>query len=79
MHEPVLLNEVLTLLNPQKGDLYLDATAGFGGHAQAILKITKKYQDSVLVDRDQMAIDYLRTEFANKGLSKIIFMKPQSC
>jgi 16S rRNA (cytosine1402-N4)-methyltransferase len=71
MHEPVLLTEVLALLNPKKGDLYLDATAGFGGHAQAILKITEKYQGSVLVDRDQMAIDYLRTEFANKSL-KII-------
>jgi 16S rRNA (cytosine1402-N4)-methyltransferase len=71
MHEPVLLSEVLELLHPKKGEIYLDATAGFGGHAQAIFAVTKKYQGSVLVDRDQMAIDYLRARFTNKGL-KII-------
>lgn len=68
MHEPVLLSEVLETLNPQKGESYLDATAGYGGHASAILERTENYQTSVLVDRDQMAVDHLHKTFTNKGV-----------
>ena len=32
-HVPVLLEAVLQQLNPQKGESYLDLTAGYGGHA----------------------------------------------
>lgn len=69
MHEPVLLQEVLEALAPQKGDSYLDATAGYGGHSSAILERTQNYHASVLVDRDKMAIDHLRTQFASKEIS----------
>ena len=68
MHEPVLLQEVLEALAPKKGESYLDATAGYGGHSGAILALTTNYADSVLVDRDQMAIDHLRTLFNEKGV-----------
>ena len=33
IHKPVLLNEVLLLLDPKENDRYLDLTAGYGGHA----------------------------------------------
>ena len=69
MHEPVLLNEVVTLLNPKEGETYLDLTAGYGGHSSQILEITKNYNGSVLVDRDQMSIDYLEERFHGKGIS----------
>ncbi len=36
-HTPVLLKEVIGLLNVKKGGLYIDATAGEGGHLRAIL------------------------------------------
>lgn len=66
MHEPVLLSEILEALKPQKGESYLDATAGYGGHSGAILELTQNYESSVLVDRDQMAIDHLRAAFDSK-------------
>lgn len=36
-HRPICVQEVLEVLDPRPGDLGLDATLGFGGHAQAIL------------------------------------------
>jgi 16S rRNA (cytosine1402-N4)-methyltransferase len=69
MHEPVLLNETIELLRPKEGDSYLDATAGYGGHARQILTRTKNYNNSVLVDRDKAANDYLNQEFNNLGVT----------
>ena len=37
-HQPVLLDEVITFLNPQPGQIFLDATLGHGGHTIEILK-----------------------------------------
>ncbi|PJE75470.1 16S rRNA (cytosine(1402)-N(4))-methyltransferase [Candidatus Uhrbacteria bacterium CG10_big_fil_rev_8_21_14_0_10_48_11] len=39
-HTPVLLDEVLTYLNPQPNQNFIDATFGGGGHTAAILKAT---------------------------------------
>lgn len=61
-HIPVLLDEVLTLLAPQKGESFLDLTAGYGGHASKVLERTLQQSSTTLVDRDQHAIDYLRDQ-----------------
>ena len=37
-HRPVLLDEVLAVLDPQPGHVVVDCTAGFGGHALELLK-----------------------------------------
>ncbi|HUS52322.1 MAG TPA: 16S rRNA (cytosine(1402)-N(4))-methyltransferase RsmH [Candidatus Bathyarchaeia archaeon] len=37
-HKPVLLKEVLKFLEVERGEKYLDATIGEGGHTEAILK-----------------------------------------
>ena len=66
LHVPVLLEDVLALLHPQLGENYLDLTAGYGGHARAILDTTLNYAESTLVDRDEMAHRHL-TEFSEKG------------
>ena len=62
-HVPVLLDEVLKYLDPQAGESYLDLTAGYGGHAAAILERTGSLTQAVLVDRDINAVDALRQEF----------------
>jgi 16S rRNA (cytosine1402-N4)-methyltransferase len=56
----------LQLLNPKKGEAYLDLTAGYGGHAKAFLEATENYTDAVLVDRDDYAITRLKA-LSNKG------------
>ena len=37
-HQPVLLGEVLAALSPQVGDVVVDCTLGYGGHAVELLK-----------------------------------------
>ncbi len=69
-HTPVLLHEVLTTLKPQNGDTYLDLTAGYGGHASAILAKTG-YAFSTLVDRDINAIGVLDRLFADRKVEII--------
>lgn len=66
LHYPVLLSEVLAILAPRPKDTYLDLTAGYAGHAREILDVTRQYKDSVLVDRDEFAVEYLREEFGSK-------------
>jgi 16S rRNA (cytosine1402-N4)-methyltransferase len=65
-HIPVLLEATLRTLDPQSGQTYLDLTAGYGGHASAVLEKTGNYQGSVLVDRDDYAIEHL-SPLAEKG------------
>lgn len=49
-HVPVLLNEMLTALNPQESGVYLDATFGGGGYTKAILDAA--HCDVIALDRD---------------------------
>ena len=63
LHTPVLLSEVLAGLDPKPGESYLDLTAGYGGHASEILDVTQQFKDSYLIDRDEFAINYLKSKF----------------
>lgn len=69
LHVPVLSSEVLTYLDPQAGDRYLDLTGGYGGHASAVLERTGCPERAVLVDRDQNAIRQLETRFTGTEVS----------
>lgn len=62
LHEPVLLTQVLTYLAPKPGESYLDLTAGYGGHAKAILEHTAAPDKIVLVDRDINAVEQLQSQ-----------------
>jgi len=51
-HYPVMLNQVLSIISPQRGGTYIDCTFGGGGYSKAILKFpgTKV----VAIDRDKL-------------------------
>jgi 16S rRNA (cytosine1402-N4)-methyltransferase len=38
LHEPVMVPEVLALLEPSRGGLFVDCTVGLGGHSRALLE-----------------------------------------
>lgn len=69
LHKPVMLNEVLALLHPESGESYLDLTAGYGGHASEILAVTRNYKDSVLCDRDEFAMEFLKGKYESEPIN----------
>ncbi len=50
VHEPVMVEEVLEALRPEKGRFFLDATCGTGGHSLAIAE--RISSEAVLVSND---------------------------
>jgi 16S rRNA (cytosine1402-N4)-methyltransferase len=53
-HEPVMVSEVVDLLAPARGGLFVDCTVGLGGHSRALLEAGASH---VLgLDRDQAAL-----------------------
>jgi 16S rRNA (cytosine1402-N4)-methyltransferase len=65
-HLPVMLDEVVRVLRPQAGESYFDGTAGYGGHAAAILGLTGQEERAVLVDRDKQAAQALQSRFEHR-------------
>lgn len=55
-HKPVLLEEVVRLLRPRSGGVYVDATLGGGGHTEAILRASNPAGRVLAFDRDREAI-----------------------
>jgi 16S rRNA (cytosine1402-N4)-methyltransferase len=51
-HIPVLMDEVLGVLHPKPGEIYIDCTAGLGGHAAAVGAILGSAGRVVLNDLD---------------------------
>lgn len=62
IHVPVLLKEVVEALNPQKGDVVIDGTAGAGGHAREILGRIGEEGSMLLVDWDDETVRTLEKE-----------------
>ncbi|HYM25715.1 MAG TPA: 16S rRNA (cytosine(1402)-N(4))-methyltransferase RsmH [Vicinamibacterales bacterium] len=65
MHVPVMTSEALSYLQPQRGGLFVDCTAGLGGHSRALLEAGA---DRVIgIDRDPDALAAARTGLARWG------------
>jgi 16S rRNA (cytosine1402-N4)-methyltransferase len=54
-HIPVLLHETLELLDPQPGDVVIDATFGAGGHSRALAQRIGATGTLIAIDRDPTA------------------------
>ncbi|MDA8078555.1 MAG: 16S rRNA (cytosine(1402)-N(4))-methyltransferase RsmH [Nitrospiraceae bacterium] len=55
-HLPVLVREVIELLSPKEGGIYIDATVGLGGHSEEILKVIGQDGKVIGIDRDREAL-----------------------
>jgi 16S rRNA (cytosine1402-N4)-methyltransferase len=52
-HYPVMLNQVLSIISPQRGGTYIDCTFGAGGYSEEILKFTNS--NVIALDRDKLS------------------------
>lgn len=62
-----MLDEVLEHLRPRPGEVFLDGTAGGGGHAAALVERIRPGGQLVLLDRDREALERLMARFGRQG------------
>jgi 16S rRNA (cytosine1402-N4)-methyltransferase len=65
-HQPVMVEEVLKLLEPGRGSRFLDATVGGGGHAQRILESNSE-ATLIGLDQDSDAVSAARERLVEFG------------
>ncbi|MFQ5606570.1 MAG: 16S rRNA (cytosine(1402)-N(4))-methyltransferase RsmH [Candidatus Zixiibacteriota bacterium] len=75
-HEPVLLRQVVDWLALREGGVFVDFTAGAGGHLAAIAGASAADTALYGFDRDQSAIDIARSRLSSLTQLKGIFHAP---
>lgn len=55
-HTPIMVKQVLSLLGPGRGGIFVDGTLGGGGHAEAVLSLLPQGSRLYGIDRDGAAI-----------------------
>lgn len=60
LHKPVMLDEVLSMLNLKAGMTVIDATVGVGGHAQAMAEKIAPHGHLICIDKDEESLALAR-------------------
>ena len=58
VHYPVMLKQILSIISPQHGGIFIDCTFGGGGYSEAILKYSNT--EVYALDRDNIATGYAK-------------------
>lgn len=66
-HITVLLEEAVDALLPERGGVFVDCTAGGGGHSEAILKRLPEGSRLISLDRDDRAVARCRERLSKYG------------
>ncbi len=66
-HTPIMVEQVLALLEPQRGGVFVDGTLGGGGHAEALLSRLPEGSKLYGIDRDAAAIEAASARLAPFG------------
>jgi len=73
-HEPVLATELIDVLDPRPGEIFVDCTFGGGGHARLISERIGSEGELIAVDRDP-ASEERWSEFASVAPSRSRFLR----
>jgi 16S rRNA (cytosine1402-N4)-methyltransferase len=66
-HTPVLVGEILEILQPAPDRVYVDCTVGFGGHASALMRAAGGKARLLGIDKDPYAIERAGRELVGYG------------
>jgi len=75
-HQPVLLNEVIALLNLNNGKNIIDATCGLGGHTKEIIKFILPKGKVLAIDWDREILNKAKENL--KDFSRNIIFKQEN-
>ncbi len=71
-HVSVLLKEAVEALVPQRGGIFVDCTAGGGGHSEEILRKTPHGARLISLDQDERAVLRCRQRLAAYGTASTV-------
>src|SRR5579864_5847296 len=64
LHISVMVEEVLTFLQPRAGGTYIDGTVGGGGHTEALLQLSAPDGRVLGIDTDSQALERVKMRLA---------------
>ena len=68
-HRPIMVAEILEVLNPQPGEIAVDCTLGYGGHAREILKRVLPGGRLIGLDVDPIELPKTEARLAGTGFN----------
>ncbi len=71
-HVSVLLKEAVDALAPQRGGIFVDCTAGGGGHSEEILQRLPHGARLISLDQDERAVLHCRERFGKYGTASTV-------
>jgi 16S rRNA (cytosine1402-N4)-methyltransferase len=78
MHRPIMVAEILAALSPQPGELAVDCTLGYGGHAREILTRLQPGGKLIGLDADPIELPKTEARLRNAGFGAEIFTAVRS-
>ncbi len=73
MHRPIMVDELLAALRPQPGELAVDCTLGFGGHARAVLERLRPGGRLMGLDVDPLELPRTEARLRKAGFGADLF------
>jgi 16S rRNA (cytosine1402-N4)-methyltransferase len=77
-HRPIMVAEILAALAPKAGELAVDCTLGYGGHAQEILARLQPGGKLIGLDADPIELPKTEARLRNAGFDAEIFTAVRS-
>ena len=72
-HVPIMVEEILEVLGPRPGDIAVDCTLGFGGHARRLLGCVSPGGHVIGLDADPMELPKTEAALRGEGFGADIF------
>lgn len=78
MHRPIMVDEIVRVLEPKPGEVAVDCTLGYGGHAAELLKRLQPEGKLIGLDQDPLELPRTETRLRGMGFGENIFIVRQS-